>query len=64
MILDYHDVCVGTTEPHGLIKLQQRLLKSKNYDVLSIPYTHFGIEDKLERRVTYLKRQLWKKQSK
>ncbi|XP_034187274.1 FAST kinase domain-containing protein 4 isoform X1 [Osmia lignaria lignaria] len=64
MIHDYHDVCVGSIEPHGLIKLQHRLLKSKNYEILSIPYTHFGIEDTLERRVTYLKRQLWKKQNK
>lgn len=54
-------MCLGDLTHHGLIKLHSHLLKCKKYEVLHISYQYFGIEDKLERRISYLKHQLWKK---
>ncbi|XP_012343426.1 FAST kinase domain-containing protein 4 [Apis florea] len=61
ILLDYYDMCLGDLTHHGLIKLHSHLLKCKKYEVLHISYQYFGIEDKLERRISYLKHQLWKK---
>ncbi|XP_006614683.2 FAST kinase domain-containing protein 4 [Apis dorsata] len=60
ILLDYYDMCLEDLNYNGLIKLYSHLLKCKKYKVLCISYQYFGMEDKLERRVSYLKRQLWK----
>ncbi|KOC59532.1 Protein TBRG4 [Habropoda laboriosa] len=61
LMLDYYDMCLGDTDYQGLIKLHEYLLTCKNYRVLCISYQYFGLEDKVEKRITYLRRQLWKK---
>ncbi|XP_076766053.1 FAST kinase domain-containing protein 4 [Xylocopa sonorina] len=61
MVVDYYDVCLGGSEYQGLIKLYNHLLTCKKYEVLCLSYQNFGIEDKMERRVAYLKRQIWNK---
>lgn len=58
LLVDYYDMCLGSTDYQGLIKLQSHLLKCKNYEVLIVPYQHFGIEDKIEKRINYLRHQL------
>ncbi|XP_060821356.1 FAST kinase domain-containing protein 4 isoform X1 [Bombus pascuorum] len=57
LLVDYYDMCLGDTDYQGLIKLQSHLLKCKNYEVLIIPHQHFGIEDKIEKRINYLRHQ-------
>lgn len=61
LIVDYYDTSLGKTDYQGLIKLYTHLLENKKYEVLCISYQNFGIEDKIERRITYLRRQLWDK---
>lgn len=61
MIVDYYDICLGESEYQGLIKLYSHLLTCKKYEVLCLSYQNFGIEDKLQRRIAYLKRQIWNK---
>ncbi|XP_043581308.1 FAST kinase domain-containing protein 4 isoform X2 [Bombus pyrosoma] len=58
LLVDYYDMCLGDTDYQGLIKLYRHLLECKNYEVLIIPYQHFGLEDKIEKRINYLRRQL------
>ncbi|KAG9432492.1 FAST kinase domain-containing protein 4 [Apis mellifera carnica] len=60
ILLDYYDTCLGDLNYNGLIKLYSHLLECKKYKVLHISYQYFGIEDKLERRISYIKRQIWK----
>ncbi|XP_017891493.1 FAST kinase domain-containing protein 4 [Ceratina calcarata] len=61
LMVDYYDTCLGNTDHQGLIKLYTHLLRGKKYEVLCISYQNFGVEDKIERRITYLRRQLWDK---
>ncbi|XP_061929934.1 FAST kinase domain-containing protein 4 [Apis cerana] len=58
ILLDYYDMCLGDSNHHGLIKLYSHLLECKKYKVMHISYQYFGIEDKLERRISYIKNQL------
>ncbi|XP_050573450.1 FAST kinase domain-containing protein 4 isoform X1 [Bombus affinis] len=58
LLVDYYDMCLGDTDYQGLIKLYSHLLECRNYKVLIIPYQHFGIEDKTEKRISYLRHQL------
>lgn len=51
-------MCLGDTDYQGLIKLHSHLLKCKNYEVLIVPYQHFGLEDKIEKRINYLRHQV------
>lgn len=51
-------MCLGDSNHHGLIKLYSHLLECKKYKVMHISYQYFGIEDKLERRISYIKNQL------
>lgn len=58
LLVDYYDMCLGDTDYQGLIKLHSHLLECKNYEVLIVPYQHFGLEDKIEKRINYLRHQL------
>lgn len=60
MVLDFHDMCKGCTEPTGIIVLATKLLLSQGYKVLSVPYTEYKIKDKLVERVQYLESKLKK----
>ncbi|KAF3423937.1 hypothetical protein E2986_06776 [Frieseomelitta varia] len=59
IVVDYYDMCLGNSDYQGIIKLYSHLLKCKNYKVLIIPYQQFGLEDKIERRISYIKSRLW-----
>ncbi|KAK1135134.1 hypothetical protein K0M31_007905 [Melipona bicolor] len=58
IVVDYYDTCLGNSDYQGIIKLYSHLLKYKNYKVLIVPYQHFGLEDKVERRISYLRNRL------
>ncbi|XP_068972402.1 FAST kinase domain-containing protein 4 [Bombus flavifrons] len=59
LLVDYYDMCLGDTDYQGLIKLYRHLLERKNYEVLIIPYQYFGIEDKIAKRASYLRHQIF-----
>ncbi|XP_033297288.1 FAST kinase domain-containing protein 4 isoform X2 [Bombus bifarius] len=59
LLVDYYDMCLGDTDYQGLIKLHRHLLGCNNYEVLIIPYQYFGIEDKIEKRTSYLRHQIF-----
>lgn len=61
MMLDYYDLSLGSFEPLGLYKLYTRLLEACQYEVLYVPYHHFDVEDKTEKRIMYLRSRLWNK---
>lgn len=52
-------MCLGDADYQGLIKLYKHLLECKNYEVLIVPYHYFGIEDKIEKRTSYLRHQIF-----
>lgn len=52
-------MCLGDTDYQGLIKLYRHLLEHKNYEVLIVPYQHFGIDDKIVKRTSYLRNQIF-----
>ncbi|XP_032679093.1 FAST kinase domain-containing protein 4 [Odontomachus brunneus] len=55
MVHDYHDYCRGQDDLLGSIYLQTQLLKAQGYDLLTISYKNFSIQDKLVKRISYLK---------
>ncbi|CAK9829937.1 FAST kinase domain-containing protein 4 [Anthophora retusa] len=60
MLIDYYATCLGEQDFLGLNKLYNFLLTCNDYKVICVPYQHFGVEDKVEKHVTYLRRKLWK----
>ncbi|CAK9795668.1 FAST kinase domain-containing protein 4 [Anthophora quadrimaculata] len=60
LLVDYYETCLGEQAYLGLIKLYKYLLTCNNYTVIYVPYQHFGLEDKLEKHIAYLRRQLGK----
>lgn len=54
MVLDYHDVCRGQTDPNGFNAIAFRLLEKIGYHVLPIPFNEFSTSDKVLKRVQYL----------
>lgn len=58
LALQYQDMCKGTNEPVGLTILGMKLLESRGYRVLTIPYTEYRPRDKLVDRVKYLETKL------
>lgn len=55
MMHDYHDYCRGKNDLLGSVYLYTQLLKARGYDLLTISYENFSIQDKLEKRMNYLK---------
>lgn len=55
MVHDYHDYCRGQDDLLGSVYLQTQLLKAQGYDLLTISYNNFSIQDKLVKRISYLK---------
>lgn len=59
MVLDFHDMCQGShLLPNGMSALALKLLESKGYSVVTIPYNEFNTSDKLLKRVQYLESKL------
>lgn len=55
MIHDYHDYCRGQNDLIGPSYLYTQLLKAKGYDLITISHENFSIQDKIEKRISYLK---------
>lgn len=55
MLHDYHDYCRGQNDLKGSTYLYTQLLKAKGYDLITISYENFSTQDKLEKRIFYLK---------
>lgn len=65
MTLDYHDYCQSkslTEERHvsGIIDFSFRLLSRSGYRIVEVPYTEFGVNEKLLKRVQFLEGRLKK----
>lgn len=58
MIHDYHDYCRGQTDLIGSAYLYTELLKARGYDLVTISYENFSIQDKIDKRIDYLKQRL------
>lgn len=54
MVHDYPDYCRGQNDLLGSVYLHTQLLKAQGYDLLTISYENFSIQDKLEKRISYL----------
>lgn len=62
MTLDYHDYCqsktavedVGERYKTGIVDYTFRLLERSGYRILEVPYTEFGVNEKLLKRVQFL----------
>lgn len=58
MVYDYHDLCIGRTEPTGINSLASNLLNALGYTLLSVPFHEFKSNDRLVARVKYLESKL------
>lgn len=55
MVHDYHDYCRGQNDLIGSTYLYTKLLKARGYNLITISYENFSIQDKIDKRVNYLK---------
>ncbi|XP_020278166.1 protein TBRG4 [Pseudomyrmex gracilis] len=55
MIHDYHDYCRGQNDLIGSAYLYTQLLKARRYNLITISYENFSIQDKIDKQVKYLK---------
>lgn len=55
LLNDYNDYCRGKKDPLGMIQLRVKLLEAQGYHTVMISYDNFGLEDKIIKRVNYLK---------
>lgn len=55
MVHHYHDYCRGQNDLVGSTYLYTELLKAKGYDLITISYENFNIQDKIDKRINYLK---------
>lgn len=55
MVYDYHDYCIGQNDLVGSAYLYSQLLKARGYDLISISYENFSIQDNIKKRVDYFK---------
>ena len=58
MLNDYSCFCLESNEFDGIHKLYDKLLRHSDYRVLNISYKHFGVEDKILKRMEVLKRRM------
>jgi RAP domain len=57
MVQDFRDMCQGSYQHmNGITALNLRLLAKAGYEIISVPYTEFSINDKLLKRVQYLEK--------
>ncbi|CAL8114890.1 unnamed protein product [Orchesella dallaii] len=54
----YPLTCLGLKHPTGQALLNVRMLEAQNFLVVTVPYTEFGTNEKLIRRVQYLEQKL------
>lgn len=67
MTMDYHDFCqakptAGQQERtlSGIADFTSRLLERSGYRILEVPYTEFGVNEKLLKRIQFLEARLKK----
>lgn len=71
MTMDYHDYCQAKgasgsdeegklREKSGIADFTFRLLERSGYRILEVPYSEFGVNEKLLKRVQYLEARLKK----
>lgn len=63
MTMDYHDYCQtkGDNQPmerSGIADFTFRLLERSGYRILEVPYSEFGVSEKLLKRVQHLEARL------
>lgn len=54
LVYDYHDYCRGQDDLIGSTYLYTQLLKARGYNLVTIPYKNFSIQDTIDKRVNYL----------
>lgn len=54
MVYDYHDYCRGQNDLVGSTYLYTQLLRARGYNLVTIPYKNFSIQDTIDKRVNYL----------
>lgn len=55
MVLDYHDYCIGQNDLVGSIYLYTQLLKARGYEIITVSYENFSVQDNIKKRIEYLK---------
>lgn len=60
LVLDYKDLCIGSSQPIGLQVLRERLLTQMGYTVVKVLHSEFSVKEKLLKQVQFLE-QLIKK---
>ncbi|KYN20953.1 Protein TBRG4 [Trachymyrmex cornetzi] len=55
MVHDYHDYCIGQNDLVGSQYLYTQLLKARGYEIITISYENFSVQDNVKKRVNYLK---------
>ncbi|XP_011873020.1 PREDICTED: protein TBRG4 [Vollenhovia emeryi] len=55
MVHDYHDFCLGQNDLVGSTYLYTQLLKARGYDLVSISYENFSVQDNVKKRANYLR---------
>lgn len=67
MTMDYHDYCQSKATAgqqdqtlSGIADFTSRLLERSGYRILEVPYTEFGVNEKLLKRIQFLEARLKK----
>lgn len=54
LVCNYHDYCRGQNDLIGSTYLNTQLLKARGYNLVTISYKNFSIQDTIDKRVSYL----------
>lgn len=52
---DYHDYCIGQNDLIGSQYLYTQLLKVRGYEIITLSYENFSVQDNIKKRLNYLK---------
>ncbi|KAG5317729.1 FAKD4 protein, partial [Pseudoatta argentina] len=55
MMHDYHDYCIGQNDLIGSQYLYTQLLKARGYEIITLSYENFSVQDNVKKRINYLK---------
>ncbi|KYN05768.1 Protein TBRG4 [Cyphomyrmex costatus] len=58
MVHDYHDYCIGQNDLIGSLYLYTQLLKARGYELITISYENFSVQDNVKKRANYLKQRM------
>lgn len=54
LVHDYHDYCRGQDDLIGSTYLYTQLLQARGYNLVTVSYKNFSIQDTIDKRVNYL----------